>query len=219
MGAYTHNFVVNGNLELWDAGPVPREMDAQTNNTTITTLDETVQNEQHPWRHQWADIRPRNDKYVYEGLRALRATITAAAAVDAFRIWPEGALVGLTGASVYHLGVDFLDHRYAFTFAARCSVDGNLARLRVVLRSAGDAIRLYLNSDGEWQTAATQIDFGLRTTWRRYGITTDPIPYQDSAGNIIENMVWQLSNGTAAAQVLDLDDLQLTDLANSYSAP
>lgn len=220
MGAYTHNHVVNGNLELWDAGPVPRFMDAQVTNTVITTLDRQVQNEDHPWRSQWADIAPRNDKYVYEGNRALRATIAAGAAVDAFRIYPEGVTVAMNAASTFDTrgALGFL-HPYSFTVAARCSVGGNLLRVRLVLRDNTDTIRLYLANTGHWQTAATQIDFGLLTVWRKYGIKSDPVPYQDSAGNVIENLVWQVSNGTAAAQVLDLDDLQLTDLANSYAAP
>jgi hypothetical protein len=197
-------------------------MDAQVTNTTITILDEQAENEQHPARHAWADIAPRNDKYVYEGFRSLRATIVAAAAVDAFRVFPETAAVALTGNTPHDVvfgNAEFNDHRYSFTFAARCSVGGNLARARLVLRDAGDTIRLYLANTGLWQTGATQIDFGLLTVWRRYGIVTAPIPYQDGSGNIIENMVWQVSNGTAGAQVLDLDDLQLTDLANSYASP
>jgi hypothetical protein len=221
MGAYTHNHVVNGNLELWDAGPVPREMDAQVTNTTVSTLDDQADGPEHPARHAWADIRPRNDKYVYEGFRSLRATIAAAAVVDAFRLFPEGTTVNLNTASAFDLRAKlrFYDSRYAFTFAARCSVDGNLVRVRLGLRDNTDALRMTLTNTGTWTVGATTVDFGMRTTWRRYGIVTDPVPIQDGAGNIIENMVWQISNGTAAAQVIDLDDIQLTDLGNSYAAP
>jgi len=195
-------------------------MDAQVTNTVITILDRTQEAEDHPARHLWADIAGGLNKYVYEGDRALRATIAAAAAVDAFRIWPEGALVGLTAASAFDVRATLgMMHKYAFTFAARCSVDGNLVRVRIALRDATDALRLYLNAAGAWQAAAATMNFGVGTVWRKFGVAIPEIPYVDAAGNNIENMVWQVSNGTAAAQVIDLDDLAITDLYNSYAAP
>jgi hypothetical protein len=224
MGAYTHNHIANGNLELWDAGPVPAEMDAQVTNTVITTLDRTTMDQQSPQANAWAAIAGREDRLVYEGDRSLRATLAAAAAADAFRLMPEGvAAVAFTGASAFDVraNLGFNDHKYAFTFAARCNTDNNLLTVRIILRSAADAVVMYLTNAGAWQpvaTGAADIDFGMRTRWQRFGIGIPEVPYQ-SAGVVIENMIWQVSNGTAGAQVIDLDDLVITDLANSYAAP
>jgi hypothetical protein len=221
MGAYTHNHIANGNLELWDAGPVPAEMDAQVTNTVITTLDRTLMDQQSPEANLWAAIAGKEDKLVYEGDRSLRATIAAAAAADAFRLHPEGvAAVAHTGASVFDVRANLgMLHRYSFTFAARCNTDGNLLTARIVLRSAADAVLLHLTNAGLWQVAAADIDFGMRTRWQKFGLAIPEIPYTDGAGTVVENMIWQLSNGTAGAQVIDLDDLTITDLYNSYAAP
>ena len=220
MGGYIHNFIPNGSLQLWDAGPVPRDMDAQVTSTTLTRLErrqimepgtyEFIQNQ------NWADIRGRLDKFTYSGEDSLRATLVAAAAVDDFRIYPEGALVGLTGATTRHVPVDNVNHRFAFTFAARCSVDGNLIRVRLVVRTAADAVAGYWDeADGIWQAADAPNDLGMTTRWRRYGVTADiPTPLIVGA-NVVENMVWQISNGTAGAQIIDLGDFQINDMENS----
>ena len=223
MGGYTHNFIPNGSLQLWDPGPVPRDMDAQVTNTVLTRLER--QQLMNPATYDfiqtqnWADIRDRLDKFTYAGPDSLRATIAAAGAVDAFRIMPEGvAAVALTGASTRHVSVDNVVHRFGFTFAARCSVDGNLIRVRLVLRTAADAVAGFLDeASGEWQAAAAANDFGMTTRWQRYDVhMTMPTP-QIIGANIVENMIWQVSNGTAGAQIIDLDDFQITDLENSFA--
>lgn len=223
MGGYTHNFIPNGSLQLWDAGPVPRDMDAQTTNTALTRLErrQLMEPDEYDFiqNQNWADIRGREDRFTYEGEDSLRATLAAAAAVDAFRIMPEDvAAVALTGASTRHVPVDNLLHKFAFTFAARCSVDGNLVRVRLVVRTSADAVAGYWNeATGQWQAAAATNAMGMTTRWRRYGVRTSlPVP-QIIGANVIENMVWQLSNGTAGAQIIDLDDFQITDLENSYA--
>ena len=222
MGGYAHNFIPNGDLTLWDAGPVPRDMDAQVTNTVLTRLQRSqiMDPSVYPWiqAQNWADIRGSLDKFTYSGMDSLRVTIAAGGAVDAFRIMPEGvAPVALTGASTRHVPVDNLLHKFAFTFAARCSVDGNLIRIRLVLRTAADVVAGFLDeATGQWQAAATANDFGMTTRWRRYGVTGMETP-QIIGANVIENMIWEISNGTAGAQIIDLDDFQINDLENSFA--
>lgn len=227
MGAYDLNLVQNGDLELWDAGPVPRFMDAQVTNTAITIIDRT-DDEQALARRAWADIAGRLDKYEYQGMRSLRATLAAAAAVDAFRLHPEGVnAVAWTGASPQHISVGLHDATpdivagqsyfgvYRLSFAARCSVDGNLVRGRLVLRDSANGIQGHLVNDA-WAAAdaAGRPLWALRTVWRRYGVTFEvPPDIGDATGpSAIENFVWQLSNGTAGAQVIDLDDIEVRSL-------
>jgi hypothetical protein len=224
MGAYTQNHIPNGNLELWDAGPVPREMDAQVTNTTLTTLDRRTMDQQSPEANLWAAIAGKNNRLVYEGFTSLRATLTAAAAIDDFRLFPEGCLAALTGASTEDLRANLgFHHKYGFTFGARCNTNNNLIRIRIVLRDATDTPRMFLNQNLQWEVVTiigtAVIDIGLGLTWKRYGVGIPEVPYQDSAGNVIENMVWTLSNGSAGAQVIDLDDIVLTDLTQSFTGP
>jgi len=226
MGGFTHNFIPNGDLSLWDAGPVPRDMDAQVTATTITRLQRTqiMDPSTFPWieAQNWADIRNRLDKFTYSGEDSMRATLTAAAVADGFRIYPEGINATLfTGACTRQVPVDGMPHPFSFTIAARCSVDGNLIRLRLILRSAADAVLGYWNAavapGGVWQAAAATNDFGMTTQWQRYGLTTDPVP-QAIGGVAVENMLWQVSNGSAGAQIIDLDDFQINDLERGFSS-
>lgn len=220
MGGYIHNYIPNGGLRLWDPGPVPRDMDAQVTNTVITRLErrQIMEPGTYEWieAQNWADIRGRLDKFTYSGEDSLRATIAAAGAVDAFRLMTEGvAAVAHTGASTQHVPVDNRLHRYALTFAARCSVDGNLIRVRLIVRSVADAPIAYWDEANQlWQAADTTNDFGMTTRWRRYGVVTQATPTV-FGGVAAENMVWQVSNGSAGAQIIDLDDFVINDLTVS----
>ena len=228
MGGFTHNFIPNGDLSLWDAGPVPRDMDAQVTATTITRLErrQLMDPSIYPWiqAQNWADIRGNLDKFTYSGEDSMRVTLTGAGVADDFRIMPEGvAAVALTGASTRHVPVDNLLHKFSLTFAARCSVDGNLIRARLVVRTAADALAGYWDETNKvWQPPGVAVilaanDFGMTTRWRRYGVMTSLPTPQIIGANIIENMVWQISNGTAGAQIIDLDDFQINDLENSFA--
>lgn len=232
MGGWELNLIPNGNLELWDAGPVPREMDAAVVNTVITILNETDPMDALA-RYAWADASP-PAKHVYEGQHALRATLAAAAAADNFRLYPEG-LVAATwaGASTEQITIDGLYHRYRLSFAARCSVDGNILLGRIVLRDATDTVRLHkdcqVNGGGVsfpdrclenlWMAAdgATRPTWQLTTVWRRYGVTFVVPPADATVPIVLENMVWQLSNGSAGAQIIDIDDVQIIDLEQSFA--
>ena len=223
MGGYVHNFIPNGSLQLWDAGPVPRDMDAQVTNTTLTRIERRQLMEPGQYEfiqaQNWADIQGNLDKFTYEGEDSLRATIAAAGAADDFRIYPEGAVAALTGASTRHVPLDNVGDKFAFTFAARCSVDGNLIRVRLVVRSAADAILAYWDqANGIWNTTATANNFGMTTRWQRYGVVASIPTPTGVGGTAVENMVWQISNGSAGAQIIDLDDFQINDLENSYGS-
>lgn len=226
MGGFTHNFIPNGDMSLWDAGPVPRDMDAQVTATTLTRLErrQIMEPDQYVFiqTQNWADIRGRLDKFTYSGEDSLRATLTAAGVADGFRIHPEGISATLfTGACTRQVPVDAMPHKFAFTIAARCSVDGNLIRLRLILRDSTDAVLGYWNAasapGGLWQAAAASNDFGMITRWRRYGLNTIEVP-QSIGGTAVENMVWQVSNGSDGAQIIDLDDFQINDLEPSFAS-
>ena len=221
MGGYIHNFIPNGSLQRWDPGPVPSDMDAQVTNTVLTRLERRQLMDPGLYdfiqTQNWADIQGKGDKFTYEGEDSLRATIAAAGVADAFRIMPEGvAAVALTGACTRHVPIDNLLDRFAFTFAARCSVDGNLIRVRLVIRSAADVVLAYWDdANGIWTATATSNDFGMGTTWLRYGVSPG-LPAPTVVGGVAaENMIWQISNGSAGAQIIDLDDFQINDLENS----
>lgn len=227
MGGYIHNFIPNGSLQLWDPGPVPRDMDAQVTNTVLTRLERRQLMDPGLYdfiqTQNWADIRGANDRLTYEGEDSLRVTIAAAGVADAFRIMPEGVVaVAHTGACTRQVPVDGIEDRFSFSFAARCSVDGNLIRIRLILRTvAGAVVAGYWDDTArEWVTPAIAVatganDFGMTTRWQRYGVTTSlPIP-QVMGANTVDNMVWQISNGSAGAQIIDLDDFQINDLENS----
>jgi len=223
MGGFTHNFIPNGDLSLWDAGPVPRDMDVQTTAATITRLErrQLMEPAQYDFiqRQNWADIRGRDDKFTYSGEDSMRVTLTAAAVADGFRIHPEGINATVwTGACTRQVPVDGMPHPFSFTVAARCSVDGNLLRLRLILRSAADAVLAYWDEPNHaWTATATSNDLGMITRWRRYGLSADDVPLA-IGGVATENMVWQVSNGSVGAQMIDLDDFQINDLEPGYSS-
>jgi hypothetical protein len=152
--------------------------------------------------------------------------MTAAGVADGFRIMPQAvAAVAHTGVAtgqvpIFNAAAATLAHLhpFSFTFAARCSVDGNLIGVRLILRSAADnPIAYWSVALDQWVAANTRNDFGMTTMWRRYGVKTREVP-QVFGGVAVENMVWQVSNATAAAQFIDLDDFQLHDLENSFAS-
>jgi hypothetical protein len=207
-------------------------MDAQVTATTITRLQRIQLHDPQQYAfiqtQNWADIRDNLDKFTYSGDNSLRATMTAAGAADGFRLMTEGvAAVAHTGVSTQQVPIarpaaedptqvnDRALSRWAFTFAARCSVDGNLIRVRLILRSAAGAgaLAYWNNATGEWQATgiagAVANDFGMTTRWQRYGVVaTDDVP-QIVGANVVDNMVWQVSNGSAGAQIIDLDDFEI----------
>jgi hypothetical protein len=216
-------------------------MDAQVTNTTLFRIrrmnredDQTqgvggVVAVDYDWmeaNQNWADIRGRLDKLTYSGEDSLRAHPDATAVADNFRLMPEAvAAVAHTGACTRQVPIfDAANashralHPFSFTFAARCSVDGNLIGIRLILRSAADNPIAYWNAaTNMWVAANTRNDFGMTTMWRRYGVVTSEVP-NVFGGAAVENMVWQVSNASAAAQFIDLDDFQINDLDQSYAA-
>lgn len=212
---YTQNFVVNGDFALWDSS-VPREMDAQITNTTLTRLQETFR-EDDPRRHAWAEISGRNgDRFTYAGRDALRAALTSSAVASDFRLYPEGlSATAFTGTSTFQILMKPL-RRYRLAFAARCNTDGNALLARIVLRDNTDTVKLYLASTGAWEATETigPYSFDLTTRWQAYGITFD-CPPSDASGVVIENMVWQLANGTAGAQIIDIGEIRCECLSIS----
>lgn len=205
------DLVRNGNLEVWGAGPLPAFMAAQVNNTAITILD-VRDPPDWPARTAFGVLVSRGFRYVAEGQQSLRATIAAGGAVDAFRLNP------LNVNPVTHVGVTAPvvtltpGMPYVFSFECRCSQANNLVRVRLIFRDiTTGVVRLSLATvDGEWNAGgATFVDLGTGPQWQRRSVRF-VAPATDDAGNIIGSMIWQISNGTAAAQLLDLDDIRLS---------
>lgn len=86
---------------------------------------------------------------------------------------------------------------YAMSVVARGSVPGNLLRLRVIGLGVDYEVDTYLNANGIWQAAAAQRTFQLSSQWRSFGVN-----FEAPAG--ARYFLWQVSNGTAGAQVIDL---------------
>lgn len=204
------NLVRNGELERWGAGPVPSFMAVQVTNTALSILDLSDARD-WPARTAFGDRVSRSDRYVGEGMRSLRATVAAAAAVDAFRIHPLNVnALTWVGATVPVVSLT-PGASYSLNFQCRCSTEGNLVRVRVMFRDIGGTVRLSLNSnDGAWAAAAGGgvVVLGTTVHWRRLAVSF-VAPAADDAGNVIDNVTWQISNGTAAAQLLDLDDIKM----------
>lgn len=94
----------------------------------------------------------------------------------------------------------FEGKKHAFSVAARCQTPGNLLRVRIVGLDGDYAITSYLNAQGRWQAAAAWNTFQLSGMWRRYGLTFEAPP-------TVRYFLWQVSNGTAGAQLLDLGNV------------
>ena len=59
------------------------------------------------------------------------------------------------------------------------------------------AIATYLNANGIWQAAAAQRTFQMSDGWRSFGVNFEAPPG-------VRYFTWQVSNGTAGAQAIDL---------------
>lgn len=223
---YTHNHIRNGDLGQWDTN-TPASMDAQSTNTTLLRL-QTNFDELDGRRRAWSELagRTEGDKFVYSGHSSLRATLTSSASASDYRLGPEDmSLTAFTGATPEHIktnyaapgeeraGLGSLD-RFRFTFAARSDQSDATVELRIILRNNADGVELYLQ-DGLgtpiWAAADTvRRSFLLQPRWQVYGATfTPPL---GNANDVIEHFVWELSNGVAGAQVIDLDAITVTRL-------
>lgn len=210
--------ILNASFERWDSPTAPADMNNQQTNSVISRLERDQQYSTNPGtyvirtvmgQHGGLDGESRSlvlpGPLVYDGLSSLRSTITSAASVDDFRLWSPGAiLAALTGASTQELPYEAME-RHVFSLVARSDVQSNLLRLRIVLRDAADNILGYVDSNGHVQTVASTIDFGMSEVWRKHAITWLAPPA--IGGTAVHHYVWQVSNGSAGEQVIDLDDL------------
>lgn len=229
---YTQNLVKNGSLQRWDTATTPADMDFQTTNTTLLRL-QTRDVEENGQRRAWTELAgPYGDKYVYSGHSSLRATLAAAASAHDYRIGPEDmSLTAFTGAVASHIKTNDADaqvasadggggvDRFRFTFAARSDQSDAEVSLRIILRNNADGVELYLQ-DGTlptWATADTaRYSFLLGPRWQVFGVTFEP-PL-GNANDVIEHFVWELSNGVAGAQIIDIDEIRVENLQISKGA-
>lgn len=228
---YTHNSVRNGDLGRWDTN-VPESMDTQETNTTLLRL-QTRFNEEDGRRRAWTELAgPYGDKFVYSGHSSLRATLTSSASAHDFRLGPEGVSVtAFTGASPEHIKTNYLApgeefagtgglDTFRFTFAARSDQSDATLAVRIICRNNADGVELYLQ-DGLgtpiWAAADTvRHSFLLGPRWNVYGLTfTPPIGNGD---DVIEHFVWNMSNGVAGAQIIDIDEIRVDRLNDTGGA-
>jgi hypothetical protein len=190
-----HNLVRNHAFGDWLAGR-PLYYSSQVTQTTESELDKRSSRE-HPAR---LVITPSRN-FIEEGRSSYRATIAAAGVVDDWRIWSRtdngaaGAFVLAAADAVYDSEPG---KRYSLAVTARCSVERNLLRVRVMGLSAAPAILYYLTATGLWAAADSTRGFQLSTEWRTFGVNWE-------APEDAVTQMWQFSNGTAGAQVIDLD--------------
>lgn len=103
--------------------------------------------------------------------------------------------------------------RWGLNITARNSVHGNLLRLRVVGMDSAFAVPYYLSQDSttlawNWNLAADYLEFPMMPAWAEYGvsfITTDQ-----------KYFLWQISNGTAGAQNLDVGRVELRPIVDGW---
>jgi hypothetical protein len=190
-------------------------MAAQVTNTVLSVLSANDARDAAS-RFAFGTNVVRGERYIGEGINSLRATIAAAAAADAFRINPLNVnpllYTGVT-APVVSLTPG---RPYRFSFQGRCSVDGNLVTLRVICRNAAGAVILSLDDNGWDVGGATDVDFGMTPRWQTKAIEF-VAPAADDAGGLVDSVIWQLSNGTAGAQLLDLDDFRMGRVDDQYA--
>ena len=203
----------NQSFEAWTNATTPEDIQSRVANTTISRLQ---RDQQYDVTHPGVEtIRRVMDidrsgiapgPLVYDGLSALRATIDANETADDFRIWGPGALlvVALTGAAGQPLAIS-PGERMHFSVMARCNVPGNLLRLRIFFRDVGDNVLGAVDTNGFVQASAQNVPLPMSDSWRRLAIHW--IQPAAIGGVNIEHAVWQLSSGTAGAQVIDLDDM------------
>jgi hypothetical protein len=145
---------------------------------------------------------------------------------------PEGvSLTAFTGASTRHIKTNYNapgtlsagglggPDIFRFSFAARSDQSDATLNLRIILRNNADGVELYLQ-DGtlpEWATADTaRNSFLLGPRWQVFGVTFQP-PI-GNANDAIEHLVWNMSNGVAGAQIIDIDEIRLENLQVSKGA-
>jgi len=199
--------IVDNSIEEWAAG-APVNLNTQLTNTVLHQLQKDI-DPRHPQRrmhHAYDAANAYSGPHVLDGYSALRAEAAAAAAVDNFRIWNPGVInVAFAGATTNGYPLEPF-RPMAFRFAARVWPDSNLLRVRIVFRTAANAIAGYVTQAEEIQAAAAVIALGTIPTWKYYTISF--VPPQQIGANVLDHAVMQISNGTAGAQLIDIDALQ-----------
>ncbi len=205
--------ILNGNLEKWTSATAPTSFNQQTTNTTVSRLQRDQQYNQSPGVHAIKHVLDQAGSgiapgpLVYEGLSSYRATLVAAASADEWRIWGPGAslVAALTGAAGQNLPYEPIE-RHVFSVMARSSVPGNLLTMVIVLRDASDNIIGGIDANGFVQSTIQTPDVALHGSWHRHAIHFIAPP---AVGNTaVEHVLWQLRNGSAEAQVIDIDDIR-----------
>ena len=219
----------DGSIELWTGG-APANQNVQVTNTTLLQLTRDMVPRMHPAARVMPAVVGHGESLVKDGHSALRADIVAAGAADEFRIWSPGVIIAaLTGATTNPLSViGNTPGMFFFSFYARCNVDLNSLRIRLYARDAADSQQgSMIGSTGT--PAATATAFGLQNTlryvdavfsyntvvlrpfWKKYAFSFE-VPAGDPNGVQVEHLVWQISNDSAGAQIIHLDDFEFGSL-------
>lgn len=198
--------LINENFSLWDSATSPSTW--QQTSVTATTLSRLKQTDarNHPARAVFS-----RGPYVYAGDSSLRATLTAAAVAADFTLrQPNATTAGILVEPM---------ERLSAVVAARCNVNGNLLRVRIIgLVGTTDTIHLeptgnsssvatnYMHHGGgfSWITSARDIAVVLHDGWERFG-------FELWIPQTITGVAIRVGNGTAGAQVIDIGEVALYD--------
>lgn len=196
----------NETFSEWDSATSPSVwQQTSVNATTLSRLRETDPRDR-PSRTTFT-----RKPYVYAGGSSLRATLTAAAVAGDFILRQPNA----TTAGVL---VEPME-RLSAVVAARCSVNGNLLRVRVIglvgttdtvyLEPTGNSASVatnYMHHGGgfAWNSSARDIAVVLHDGWERFG-------FELIIPQTITSVAIRVGNGSAGAQVIDIGEVALYD--------
>jgi hypothetical protein len=204
----------NANFAEWDSATSPSVW--QQTSITATTLS----------RLQESNIRSDPKRaiftrkpYIFDGSSSLRATLTAAAAAGDF-------ILRQPSASAAGILVQPLD-RLSVVVGLRCSVNGNLARVRVIgllgttdtlylqPKGNGDSVATNYNPHGnggfDWSSSARDIAVTMHDGWQEFGFEVN-VPIG------IDSIAVRVGNGSAGAQTMDIGAVYVRELARVKAA-
>lgn len=196
----------NETFSEWDSATAPSVW--QQTSVTATTISRLRENDARDNPNRTVFTRK---PHVFAGGSSLRATLTAAAAAGDF-------ILRQANASAAGVLVEPLE-RLSVVVAARCSVNGNLLRVRII-GLVGTTDTFYLEPFGNtasvatnykhnvgafmWNTSARDMDVVLHDGWEEFS-------FELLIPATVTSVAVRVGNGSAGAQVIDLGMVALRE--------
>lgn len=221
----THkNFVLNGDLGAWSGG-VPTNFDIDQTNTTIIQLQRGAQ-QLHDGAAQVLktetldfapDIPAMANPLVRSGANALRARMAAAASAGDFALRTPGITAAHTTAPTGQRLPMEPTMTSRFTWWSR-GTPGNLFAVNMILQRAVSNV-LYLQAVaphhqpqagnvGSWAAGVDALTYPATPEWHQYSIEFQPVAF--STAIVDDQLMFEFTNITAGAFILDLDSIEYT---------